>query len=142
VQVAPAWGADVEVVIAGLTNTYSSYITTWEEYQVCVRSRDHEDHAQIARSLSLLQIGQGITFGGNTTLLLLSVSRCSGTRAPRRCTGRTRWEPTSRSSAGACATPRHRGTPAKPWPPQNAAWQLLTVRIGVMPCHPRGLIEQ
>ena len=32
-QVAPAWGADVEVVIAGLTNTYSSYITTWEEYQ-------------------------------------------------------------------------------------------------------------
>ena len=32
-QVADAWGADVEVVIAGLTNTYSSYITTWEEYQ-------------------------------------------------------------------------------------------------------------
>eukprot|EP00887_Chlorella_sp_A99_P008094 scaffold12.g8094.t1 len=28
-----AWG-DVRVVIAGLTNTYSSYVTTWEEYQV------------------------------------------------------------------------------------------------------------
>lgn len=30
--VAPAWG-DVHVAISGLTNTYSSYITTWEEYQ-------------------------------------------------------------------------------------------------------------
>lgn len=28
-----AGGLDVEVVIAGLTNTYSSYITTFEEYQ-------------------------------------------------------------------------------------------------------------
>ena len=37
-QVSEAWGADVEVVIAGLTNTYSSYITTWEEYQVCARA--------------------------------------------------------------------------------------------------------
>lgn len=27
-------GANVHVVIAGLTNTYSQYITTFEEYQV------------------------------------------------------------------------------------------------------------
>lgn len=33
-QVAGAWGADVHVVLAGLTNTYSSYVTTWEEYGV------------------------------------------------------------------------------------------------------------
>ena len=26
------WGKDVTVVIAGLTNTYSSYVTTYEEY--------------------------------------------------------------------------------------------------------------
>jgi neutral ceramidase len=32
-QVADSWG-DVTVVIAGLTNTYSSYVTTYEEYQV------------------------------------------------------------------------------------------------------------
>ena len=33
-QVGAAWGQDVTYVIAGLTNTYSSYITTYEEYQV------------------------------------------------------------------------------------------------------------
>ena len=32
-QAAPLWGADLRVVIAGLTNSYSGYITTWEEYQ-------------------------------------------------------------------------------------------------------------
>ena len=32
VQVSGTWGEDVRVVIAGLTNTYSSYITTIEEY--------------------------------------------------------------------------------------------------------------
>lgn len=32
VQVAGAWGEDVHVVLAGLTNTYSSYVTTREEY--------------------------------------------------------------------------------------------------------------
>jgi hypothetical protein len=32
--VAGAWGDDVTVVIAGLTNTYASYVTTYEEYQV------------------------------------------------------------------------------------------------------------
>jgi hypothetical protein len=31
-QVRGAWGADVRVVIAGLANTYSSYVTTFEEY--------------------------------------------------------------------------------------------------------------
>jgi len=31
-QVRDAWGADVRVVIAGLANTYSSYVTTFEEY--------------------------------------------------------------------------------------------------------------
>lgn len=31
--VSSAWG-DVHVAISGLTNTYSSYITTYEEYQV------------------------------------------------------------------------------------------------------------
>jgi hypothetical protein len=30
----PAWGANVQVVVSGLTGTYSSYVTTWEEYQV------------------------------------------------------------------------------------------------------------
>ena len=33
VQVEPVWG-DVRVVIAGLTNTYSSYVTTIEEYSI------------------------------------------------------------------------------------------------------------
>ena len=33
-QVKGAWGEDVHLVIAGLTNTYSSYITTFEEYGV------------------------------------------------------------------------------------------------------------
>ncbi|KAK9785596.1 hypothetical protein WJX73_002285 [Symbiochloris irregularis] len=33
-QVAPVWGDTVTVVIAGLSNTYSGYITTFEEYQV------------------------------------------------------------------------------------------------------------
>jgi len=33
-QVEEAWGPDVHLVIAGLTNTYSSYVTTFEEYQV------------------------------------------------------------------------------------------------------------
>lgn len=33
VQVKPVWG-DVHVVIAGLTNTYSSYVTTIEEYSI------------------------------------------------------------------------------------------------------------
>ena len=33
-QVTGAWGADLRVVVAGLTNTYSSYITTFEEYGV------------------------------------------------------------------------------------------------------------
>lgn len=32
--IADAWGPDLTLVIAGLTNTYSSYVTTWEEYQV------------------------------------------------------------------------------------------------------------
>mmetsp|Transcript_14122 Transcript_14122/g.42621 ORF Transcript_14122/g.42621 Transcript_14122/m.42621 type:complete len:771 (+) Transcript_14122:129-2441(+) len=32
--VAETWGPDVELVIAGLTNTYSSYVTTFEEYGV------------------------------------------------------------------------------------------------------------
>lgn len=31
-QVQPSWG-NVTLVIAGLTNTYSSYVTTFEEYQ-------------------------------------------------------------------------------------------------------------
>jgi hypothetical protein len=31
-QVEGVWGPDVAVVIAGLTNTYSSYVTTFEEY--------------------------------------------------------------------------------------------------------------
>ena len=31
-QVEGVWGKDVTVVIAGLTNTYSSYVTTFEEY--------------------------------------------------------------------------------------------------------------
>ena len=34
VKVAHAWGPDVRVVIAGLANTYSSYIATFEEYGV------------------------------------------------------------------------------------------------------------
>lgn len=33
-KVQSAWGPEVELVIAGLTNTYSSYITTFEEYGV------------------------------------------------------------------------------------------------------------
>lgn len=33
-QVSGSWGSDVRVVIAGLTNTYSSYISTIEEYGV------------------------------------------------------------------------------------------------------------
>lgn len=33
-QVKGAWGKDVHVVLAGLTNTYSSYVTTFEEYGV------------------------------------------------------------------------------------------------------------
>ena len=33
-QVAEAWGSDVHVVIAGLANTYASYVTTFEEYSV------------------------------------------------------------------------------------------------------------
>ena len=32
IQVEGVWGSDVTVVIAGLTNTYSSYVTTFEEY--------------------------------------------------------------------------------------------------------------
>ena len=32
-QVASSWGQDLHIVIAGLSNTYSGYITTWEEYQ-------------------------------------------------------------------------------------------------------------
>ena len=31
-QVEGVWGKDVTVVLAGLTNTYSSYVTTFEEY--------------------------------------------------------------------------------------------------------------
>ncbi len=31
-QVEGVWGSDVTVVLAGLTNTYSSYVTTFEEY--------------------------------------------------------------------------------------------------------------
>lgn len=31
-QVEGVWGTDVTVVLAGLTNTYSSYVTTFEEY--------------------------------------------------------------------------------------------------------------
>lgn len=27
------WGGNVRIVIAGLSNAYSGYITTWEEYQ-------------------------------------------------------------------------------------------------------------
>ena len=33
-QVAGQWGEDLHLVIAGLSNTYSSYITTFEEYHV------------------------------------------------------------------------------------------------------------
>jgi len=33
-QVEGVWGSDVTVVLAGLTNTYSSYVTTFEEYAV------------------------------------------------------------------------------------------------------------
>lgn len=29
-----AWGENLHVVVAGLTNTYSSYVTTYEEYQI------------------------------------------------------------------------------------------------------------
>jgi len=29
-----SWGSTLHIVIAGLSNTYSSYVTTWEEYQV------------------------------------------------------------------------------------------------------------
>lgn len=29
-----SWGSNLHLVIAGLSNTYSSYVTTWEEYQV------------------------------------------------------------------------------------------------------------
>uniref|UniRef100_A0A1D1ZYS6 Neutral/alkaline non-lysosomal ceramidase N-terminal domain-containing protein n=1 Tax=Auxenochlorella protothecoides TaxID=3075 RepID=A0A1D1ZYS6_AUXPR len=32
-QVGEAWGKNLTVVIAGLTNTYASYVTTFEEYQ-------------------------------------------------------------------------------------------------------------
>jgi len=28
------FGSDIHVVIAGLTNTYSQYVTTFEEYQI------------------------------------------------------------------------------------------------------------
>lgn len=31
---ADTWGPDVRVVIAGLANTYSSYVATFEEYGV------------------------------------------------------------------------------------------------------------
>ena len=33
-QVKAKWGEDVHLVVAGLTNTYSSYVTTYEEYGV------------------------------------------------------------------------------------------------------------
>ncbi|GAB4823044.1 hypothetical protein N2152v2_010090 [Parachlorella kessleri] len=33
-MVEEAWGPNVHLVVAGLTNTYASYITTFEEYQV------------------------------------------------------------------------------------------------------------
>lgn len=33
-QIGDAWGPHLHLVIAGLTNTYSSYITTFEEYGV------------------------------------------------------------------------------------------------------------
>jgi neutral ceramidase len=31
---APAWGPDIKVTLTSLTNTYSSYTTTYEEYQI------------------------------------------------------------------------------------------------------------
>ena len=112
---APAWGADVEVVIAGLTNTYSSYITTWEEYQ----ARFALITGTITPDLVMLRTllhggGKGMSrFAAITPSRCIPVSRCSGTRAHPRCTGRTRWEPTSRSSAGVRACPVHRhGSPA------------------------------
>lgn len=33
-QVSSAWGSDVTVVIAGLSNTYTGYVATPEEYDV------------------------------------------------------------------------------------------------------------
>ena len=29
-----AWGSDLHIIISGMTNSYSSYITTYEEYQI------------------------------------------------------------------------------------------------------------
>ena len=31
---APAWGSDIKIVLTSYTNAYSSYVTTYEEYQV------------------------------------------------------------------------------------------------------------
>jgi neutral ceramidase len=33
-QVSPVWGPNIKLVVAGLTNTYASYIATYEEYAV------------------------------------------------------------------------------------------------------------
>ena len=33
-QASPTWGANITVLIAGLSNSYSGYIATFEEYQV------------------------------------------------------------------------------------------------------------
>jgi len=54
------FGSNIHVVIAGLTNTYSQYVTTYEEYQVqryevsyncCVVERDMKHAANLFRLL-------------------------------------------------------------------------------------------
>lgn len=50
VLVTNGYPADTRVVIAGLSNTYSGYITTYEEYQVSL-----EDSPQIIRHFAIRQ---------------------------------------------------------------------------------------
>lgn len=64
-QVGEAWGKNLTVVIAGLTNTYASYVTTFEEYQ----AQRYE--------------GGFTLFGPNTLDAYIQVKLESGKRGPR-----------------------------------------------------------
>lgn len=91
-----AWGSDVRVVISGLTNTYSSYVTTWEEYaaqryegaSTLFGPSTLDAYIQVAFGLGLGDVVDGIlaedSFPGTGILLaalLLILATSNGTRA-------------------------------------------------------------
>ena len=105
-----AWGEGLHIVIAGLTNTYSSYVTTYEEYQVQRYEGEFRASVQCSCQVAVWRRRALVWQLCWQKFALHSAARVDAVHTPSwclslaqavsRCLGPTPWTPTSRRLCG------------------------------------------